>query len=205
MIWRRYDRLALYVAGFIPALYLFYAAFSGWLGADPTRVLEHHLGLWALRFLIAALCVTPLRNHAGINLLRYRRAFGLLCFAYAALHFLTYVVLDQGLDLSAIWRDITRRWFITIGMAALLMLVPLTLTSNNAMIKRLGARAWGQLHTLTYAIAVAVIVHYILSVKSWPAEPLIYAAIVGALLLYRIVRTLTKRWRPRPGPIPRPA
>jgi sulfoxide reductase heme-binding subunit YedZ len=194
-------KIAVYIVGFIPAVWLFYEGINDRLGADPMRYLEQALGLWALRFLIASLTVTPLRQLLGINLLRYRRALGLLAFYYAALHLLTYLVLDQGLDLVAIWADIVKRPYITIGMATFVILIPLAATSNNAAIRRLGGQAWARLHRLVYVAAMGAALHFLLVVKSWPPEPLVYTAIVLALLGYRLVRSLA----PKPSPKRRPA
>jgi len=193
-------KILVYIIGFIPAVWTFYAGITDQLGADPMRALEQALGLWALRFLIATLAVTPLRQLLSINLLRYRRALGLLAFYYALLHLLTYMVLDQGLDWAAIWADIVKRPYITIGMATFVILVPLALTSNNAAIRRMGGQAWARLHRLVYVAAIGAALHFILVVKSWPPEPLVYAAIVAALLGYRLVRSLGRRAEPRRRP-----
>src|SRR5690606_12819108 len=120
-------RRGLYTFGMVPAVWGFYLGITDQLGADPMRTLEQLLGLWALRFLIASLAVTPLRRLGGPNLIRYRRALGLLAFFYAVLHLTTYVVLDQGLDFAAIWKDIVKRPYITIGMLAFLILLPLAI------------------------------------------------------------------------------
>jgi sulfoxide reductase heme-binding subunit YedZ len=181
----------------VPAVWYVYLGVTDQLGADPLKTLERSLGVWALRFLIAALAVTPLRQSFGINLLRYRRQLGLLAFYYALLHLTTYLVLDQGLDFGAIAADIVRRWYITIGMTAFALLLPLAITSNNASIRRLGGRAWQRLHRIVYiAIALAVL-HFIMAVKSWPPRPLVYASIVLALLGYRFVRKLLQSERKR--------
>jgi sulfoxide reductase heme-binding subunit YedZ len=185
-------KIAVYLVGFIPAVWLFYAGVTDQLGADPMRYLEQALGLWALRFLIATLTVTPLRQLFNINLLRYRRALGLLAFYYAALHLLTYLVLDQGLDVPAILADIVKRPYITIGMATFIILVPLAVTSNNAAIRRMGGQAWAKLHRLVYVAALGAVLHFVLVVKSWPPEPLVYAAIVVVLLGYRLARSMVK-------------
>jgi len=139
--------------------------------------------------------VTPIRDLTGIALLRYRRALGLLAFYYALMHFATYMLLDQGLNMSAIVTDIVRRPFITIGMVSLLLLVPLALTSNNWSIRKLGRR-WNSLHKLVYVAIAGGAIHFIMSVKSWPAEPVIYAGIVGALLLWRLVRPHARNRKP---------
>lgn len=189
-------RRAIYIAGFIPAVWYFYLGLTDQLGADPQNVLERALGLWALRFLIAGLAITPLRRLGGPNLIRYRRAIGLLAFSYAALHLTVYTVLDQGLDLSTIIADIIKRPYITVGMLAFLILLPLAVTSNNTMIRRLGGGAWQKLHRWVYVAAAAAAIHFIMLVKAWPPEPLIYAALVATLLLFRLVMHLQKRWNP---------
>ncbi|GAB1580762.1 protein-methionine-sulfoxide reductase heme-binding subunit MsrQ [Phyllobacterium phragmitis] len=193
---RRGDALiwALYGIGFLPALWSFYLGSTGGLGADPVKEFEHRLGLWTLRFLILTLMVSPLREIFSINLLRYRRALGLLAFYYGVMHFSVYMILDQALDLNAVIADIVKRPFITIGMASLLILVPLAVTSNAWSIRRMG-RGWIRLHRLIYVAAAGGAIHFILSVKSWPAEPVIYAAIVTVLLAWRIVRPSFLRWR----------
>ena len=175
----------LYAAGFLPAISTFYLGATGSLGADPVKSFEQSLGLWAIRFLILTLCITPLRDIAGINLLRYRRALGLLAFYYALLHFTVYLVLDQALNFQVLLADIARRPFITIGMAGLALLVPLALTSNNWSIRRLGT-GWIRLHRLVYLVIAGGAVHFLLAVKSWPAEPVIYALFIALLLLWRI-------------------
>ncbi len=180
----------------VPAVWYFYLGLTDQLGADPQNVLERTLGLWALRFLIAALAITPLRRLGGPNLIRYRRAIGLLAFTYASLHLTVYMVLDQGLDVSAIIADIIKRPYITVGMFAFLILVPLAVTSNNAMIRRLSGGAWQKLHRWVYVATAAAAIHFIMLVKVWPLEPLIYAAIVAILLLFRLVTYLQKRWNP---------
>jgi methionine sulfoxide reductase heme-binding subunit len=169
----------------------------------PHRDARRHapeLGEWAFRFLIATLAVTPLRQLFSLNLLRYRRVIGLLSFYYAVLHLVTYTVLDQGLDLAAIGADIVKRPYITIGMATFVILVPLALTSNNLSIRRMGGQAWARLHRLVYLAAIGAALHFILVVKSWPPEPLVYAAIVAVLLGYRLARSLGRRSAPRRRP-----
>ena len=190
-----------YGIGFIPAVMNFTLGVLDQLGADPMRTLERALGEWSLRFLIIGLCVTPLRQLAGVSLLRYRRAFGLLAFWYVTLHLLTYMVLDQGLDWAAIWADIVKRPYITVGMASFVLLVPLALTSNSLSIRRLGALAWNRLHKLVYLAAAGGALHYVMLVKAWPLEPLVYAAIVATLLAYRLGRALARPARARrPAP-----
>lgn len=183
---RGLSRAAIYALGMVPAAWTLYLGLTDQLGADPVKVLERSLGLWSLRFLVLGLLITPLWRSGGPNLVAYRRAIGLLAFIYAALHVGVYAWLDQGLDLGAIWRDIVKRPYITVGLLALLVLIPIAISSNDTMIKRLGAVVWQKLHRWVYLAAAAAALHFVMLVKSWPAEPLIYAALVSALLLWRV-------------------
>ncbi len=191
--WQRLNSPAIYIVGMVPAAWVFYLAFTDQLGADPLNVLERTLGLWALRYLVIGLAITPLRRITGLNLVRYRRAIGLLAFFNAALHVIVYLWLDQGLDAAAIWNDIVKRPYITVGLLAFTILIPLALTSNTAMIKRLGAATWQKLHRWVYLAAAASALHFIMLVKAWPPEPLIYAGIVAILLAFRVVDWQRKR------------
>ena len=185
-----YQRLrpgALYLVGILPGVWTFTLGVMDRLGPDPIKALEHDLGLWALKFLVVCLAITPLRRLTGISLLRYRRAIGVLAFAYACLHLSTYLVLDQWLDLHAIWADIVKRPYITIGMATFLILLPLAATSNNAMLRRLGGPAWQRLHRWVYLAAALAVVHFIMVAKVWELQSLVYAGLVAALLAYRAV------------------
>jgi sulfoxide reductase heme-binding subunit YedZ len=178
---------ALYAIGLMPGLYAFYLGIFGGLGADPVRAFEHLLGLWAFRFLCFGLAVTPLRDLFGINLIAYRRALGLLAFYYVVAHFAVYLTLDRGLILSSIAGDILKRPYIMLGMAGLVMLIPLALTSNQWSIRRLGPR-WNKLHKLTYPILIVAILHYALSLKVIDPEAAFYIAVTILLLGYRLVR-----------------
>jgi sulfoxide reductase heme-binding subunit YedZ len=188
-------RLAVYVVGLAPAAWLFWLGVEDRLGPEPIKALEQGLGLWSLRFLLACLAVTPLRRFAGLDLLRYRRALGLLAFYYAFLHLAAYVGLDHGFDWPAILADIVKRPYVTVGMASFAILVPLAVTSNAAAIRRMGGRAWARLHRLVYVAALGAAAHFLLIVKSWPAEPLVYAGLTAALLLTRLVRAPARRRR----------
>ena len=198
-------RRSIYVAGMMPAVSTFYLGVTDQLGADPQNALERTLGLWALRFLVVALAITPLRRLGGPSLLRYRRAIGLLAFYYACLHLGVYLLLDKGLDLAPIWADIVRRPYITVGMLAFAILVPLAVTSNGPMIRRLGARAWQRLHRLVYLAAAAAAVHFVMLVKVLTPEPLLYAGLVAVLLLHRLGLSLHKRLRAKSGRPAQPA
>ena len=178
---------ALYAVGLLPGLYAFYLGIFGGLGADPVRAFEHLLGLWALRFLCIGLVITPLRDLFGINLIAYRRALGLLAFYYVLAHFAVYLTLDRGLILSSIAGDILKRPYIMLGMAGLIMLIPLALTSNQWSIRRLGQR-WNKLHKLVYPVLIVAVLHYALSLKVLDAEVTFYIVVTLLLLGYRLVR-----------------
>jgi sulfoxide reductase heme-binding subunit YedZ len=188
---RNVPQWTIYAIGFLPAAWYFSLGAIDELGADPLKAVENALGLWALRFLILGLAITPLRRAFGVNLLRYRRTVGLLAFYYAALHLVVYLVLDQGLDFEAVWRDVLKRPYITAGMLSFSLLVPLAITSSNAMIRRLGPDAWARLDRLVYIIVLAAIVHFILLVKTWRTETLIYAALIVVLLAYRALKKVS--------------
>lgn len=188
---------ALYVIGLLPGLYAFYQGLFGDLGADPVRTFEHLLGLWALRFLCLGLAITPVRDLFGINLIAYRRALGLIAFYYVLAHFAVYLTLDRALVLSSILGDILKRPYIMLGMAGLVMLIPLALTSNRWSIRKLGSR-WNTLHKLSYLVLLVAILHFVLSRKSLTLEPAFYIAVVTVLLGYRLVRPkLMERRRAR--------
>lgn len=189
-------RRAIYILGAAPGLWAFYLGLDDRLGADPLATLEKLLGLWALRFLVIGLAITPSRRLGGPSLVRYRRAIGLLAFYYATAHLTVYVVLDRGLDFASIWADIVKRPYITVGMLAFAILVPLAATSNAIMIRKLAGGAWQRLHRWVYAAAALGALHFIMLVKSWPAEPVIYAALVALLLGFRAVVAVQKRVRP---------
>lgn len=172
-----------------PAVYLTLGAFglAGVdLGADPVREILHRCGKTALQLLLLTLLVTPLREITGWrDLVRLRRMLGLFAFFYALLHFTTYAWLDQGLDLHAIGEDILKRPYITIGLAALLLLVPLAVTSTDRMMRRLGRR-WTQLHRLVYLITLLGVWHFWWQVKKDIREPLAYALIFATLMAWRL-------------------
>jgi sulfoxide reductase heme-binding subunit YedZ len=182
---------AVFVASLVPLLWLICATL-GWLGqslgADPVKKLEHELGKIALNFLLLTLLVTPVRQLTGwTHLVRLRRMLGLFAFFYVLLHFTVYVVLDLELNFRTVLTDIAKRPYITIGFLALLLLIPLAVTSTNAMMRRLGRR-WQKLHRLIYLIAILAVWHYWWQVKKDIREPLIYAGIVCVLLGYRLWR-----------------
>jgi methionine sulfoxide reductase heme-binding subunit len=185
---------ALYAVGLCPAAWYFYQAATGGLGFNPVKTFEHLLGIWALRLIIATLLITPLRDLFGINWVRYRRALGLLAFYYVAMHFSVYLLLDLQLNFAAVGGDIARRPYITIGFAALLLLIPLAVTSNNWSIRKLG-QGWIKLHRLIYLIAAAGALHYVLAVKSVTLGPFVHVALIGLLLAYRSLRRPILNWK----------
>ena len=176
-----------FVIALVPLTILIYKIVSNDLGANPVESINRFTGDWVLRFLLITLAVTPLRRLFGWNsLLRYRRMLGLFAFFYVCLHFLSYAWLDQYFVLPDIVKDVAKRPYITVGFACFLMLIPLAATSTNAMIRRLGARRWQQLHRLIYLIGIGGIVHFLWLVKSDLTQPLIYGAILAVLLGFRV-------------------
>jgi len=174
-----------------PLAILLLSVFEAWgfsLGANPEEEILHRLGKWGLKFLLITLAITPVRRWTKLNwLVRFRRLLGLFAFFYVLLHFLTYLVLDQGLDLPSVMEDIAKRPYITIGMTALVLLLPLAATSTRGMMRRLGRR-WKTLHSLVYGIGVLGVWHFYWQVKLDTLEPTIYAIILAVLLGSRFRR-----------------
>ena len=181
---RRVPAAVLYVLGLVQALWLFYLGATGGLGVEPIKALEHELGEIALQLVIAGLCITPLRRFAGINLLKFRRALGLMAFFFVTLHLLVWLVLDVQIP-AQIWADILKRPYITVGMLAFALMIPLAMTSNGWSVRRLGAR-WRKLHRLTYAVAVLGGIHFLWLVKGFQIEPILYLAAIVLLLALRV-------------------
>ena len=182
---RRLPTWVVYGLGVLPAVWLVYLALTGGLGVEPIEALEHRLGLIGLQFLIAGLCVTPLRRWAGLNLIRFRRAIGLLAFFYILLHLLVWLFLDVQIW-SQIWADILKRPYITIGMVGFALMVPLALTSNNWAVRSMGAAGWRRLHQLTYAVGILGAAHFVMLSKGFQLEPFLYLSAILALLALRI-------------------
>lgn len=180
-------------------------AFTGGLGANPIEAILNRLGFWTLTFLTLSLTPTPARAILGAAWpMRIRRMLGLFAFAYGLLHVTFYVGVDQGLDLGLIAEDVTKRRFQAVGMTALLLLVPLAVTSTDAWVRRLGYARWKKLHRLVYVAAILGVVHFTWRVKADLRRPGIFAIAVGALLLARfvpwVVRTARRREAARAGP-----
>jgi sulfoxide reductase heme-binding subunit YedZ len=184
---KRVPVLPLYFVALVPAVWLIWLAFTGGLGADPVKALEQGLGLWAFRFMLAVLAVTPLRQFANLNLLRFRRMLGLTVFWYVLIHFSVWLALDRQFIWSDIIPDLYKRPYIVVGMLALLALIPMAITSNDTMVRRMGAMAWRNLHRLAYPAGGLMALHYLWLVKSWTAEPLTYAGLMFLLLGLRLL------------------
>jgi sulfoxide reductase heme-binding subunit YedZ len=169
-----------------PALWLGFRTLTDRLSANPIEDITLTTGIWALRFVVITIAITPVRRITGWNrIIQYRRMMGLFAFFYATLHFLTWVVLDLFFAWDLILADIAKRPFITMGMIAFLAMIPLALTSTRGWIRRLG-RNWQVLHRLVYVTAVAAAIHYLWKVKVMIGSPVYYAAIIAALLLFRV-------------------
>lgn len=181
---RRLPVWAVYLLGLLPVPWLLYLAQTGGLGREPINALERELGMIALQLVISGLSVSPLRRFLGVNLMKFRRALGVLAFTYVALHLLVWLVLDVAI-LSQIWADIIKRPYITIGMVAFVLMIPLAATSNNLSVRNLGRR-WRKLHLLAYPAAILGVVHYIMVQKVWELEPLLYLAAILFLLALRL-------------------
>ena len=191
----------LFVCALLPMGWLLFGAITGQLGPNPAEALVRSSGDWTLRFLCVVLAVTPVRVSFGLApLARFRRMLGLFVFFYALLHFLTYSWLDKGLEFFEIALDIAKRPFILVGFASLVLLSVLAATSWNGAVRRLGALRWKRLHRAVYLIAGLAILHFfwMRAAKNNFEEVAVYAAILGALLGWRVLH----RWRsrqPTPG------
>lgn len=182
---RRLPTWAVYLAGALPFAWLVWLAMTGGLGPDLVKTMERSLGEWALRFLLASLAISPLRR-AGLNLLKFRRALGLLAFGYAALHFAIWIWPDMGLRWAQITGDIVKRPYILLGFLALLALLPLAATSTNGAIRRMGAPAWNRLHRLAYPALALAALHQVILARVWSLDVIHYALLATVLLALRL-------------------
>jgi methionine sulfoxide reductase heme-binding subunit len=190
----KWTKVVLFLLCLVPLGALGWRAFHGGLGANPVEFVQHATGDWILRFLVFTLTITPLRKLSNLpELIRFRRMLGLFAFFYACLHFLTYIGPDQSFDLSAMWKDVAKRRYITVGFAAFVLLIPLAITSTTGWIRRLGGKRWQQLHRAIYVAAVLGVIHYYWLVKSDVRKPLFYGALVAILLLWRLGSWISKR------------
>jgi sulfoxide reductase heme-binding subunit YedZ len=184
------SKVVLFMVLAVPFVGLTVAAFTDGLGGNPVEKLTHETGEWALRLTLATLTVTPMRRLFGWNWpVRQRRMLGLYAFFYAMMHFTTYLWLDQFFDWAAIVEDLIKRPYIALGFAAVLLMLPLAMTSPHGMVRKLGGQRWRRLHRLVYPMAILGVLHYAWLVKADYREPFVYAAILAVLLLTRV------RWR----------
>ena len=174
-----------YVVAVIPPVWLLWLGLTGGLGVEPIKELEHQIGKLALQLFVFSLAIRPIREWIGINLLKLRRSISVVMFAYVFLHLLVWLVLDVGI-LSEIWADIVKRPYITVGMAAFLLMVPLAATSNNLSLRKLGPKRWKRLHRLAYPAVLLGTVHYVMQAKGFQIEPLVYLGIILGLLAARV-------------------
>lgn len=191
---RRIPAWPIYIIGAAYAVWEFWRALSqtGPYLVEPINVLERTYGEVALILLIAGLLVTPLRNYAGINLLKFRRAIGLTAFFFVLAHFLVFAILDVQ-SLGRVWTEIVKRPYVTVGMASFVMLIPLAATSNNLSVRKMGAAAWRKLHKLTYPAAILGGVHYLWLVKGFQIEPIIYLVVILGLVATRYISVWRKK------------
>lgn len=198
LLLHRFAKPLVFGLSLLPFCWLLYAAITNQLGANPAEALSRSTGDWTLRFLCMVLAVTPLRSITGTPALaRFRRMLGLFVYFYAVIHLLCYSWFDMGFDVADIAKDIVKRPFILVGFSAFVLLTPLALTSFNRAIKALGAKRWQLLHRLVYAVAGLAILHFfwMRAGKNNFAEVFVYAAILGALLSWRVSQFIKKNRR----------
>jgi len=196
----RFGKFLVLLNGAVPLALLAWDAAHGKLGANPQNFAILTTGMMALIFLILTLAVTPLRKLTGSNwLANLRRMLGLYAFFYAGAHFLLFFGLDRGFSVSSTLSEMVKRKFLIIGSTALILMVPLAVTSTNAMIKRLGGKRWRALHRLAYVAAIGGVIHYYLQVKADVRQPLAFAAVLAVLLGFRLLEYVRQR-KPAPSP-----
>src|SRR5258706_11181621 len=194
----KWIKAAVFVACLIPLAHLVWQGFRNRPGANPVEFITPSSVWWTLSFILITLCLTPLRKLAGQPwLLRLRRTLGLFAFFYASLHFITYIWLDQFFDWKDIVKDIGKRPFIMLGFAAFVLLIPLAITSTNRMVKRLGAKRWQWLHRLIYALSALGVAHFWWLVKKDITEPFIFAVLLAALFIIRLLYLLRQQRQQR--------
>ncbi|MDQ3179938.1 MAG: sulfoxide reductase heme-binding subunit YedZ [Acidobacteriota bacterium] len=183
----KFNKIIIFINSLVPLSLLAWDAFSGNSGANPIEFFLRTTGVLTLVFLFITLSITPLRKYFGWNqLIKFRRMLGLYAFFYGFLHLITYSIFDKGASISAIAGDIWQRPFIVVGMTSFFLMIPLAVTSTNAMIKRLGGKNWQKLHRANYLIAIGGVVHFYMIQKSDITYPLLFALVLAVLLGYRI-------------------
>jgi sulfoxide reductase heme-binding subunit YedZ len=199
----RWTKAFVFLLCLVPLGILIWEAFTGGLGSNPTQFMEHATGDWTLRFVAITLSVTPLRKLLKQpQLIRFRRMFGLFAFFYGCCHFAIYLTFDQIFNLHGIWGDIAKRRYITVGFTGWVLMIPLAITSTAGWIRRMGGRRWAVLHRAIYVTAIAGVIHFWWLVKSDIHLPLEYAAVMAALLGWRVYDHYTKPVRPLPAAVP---
>lgn len=189
----KFSKILAHIACFTPFIWLFYAAYSRNLGADPQEKMLHELGLWALIFLLLGLTVTPVRRVLSLSvLLKFRRMLGLYAAFYLTLHILVFFYFYLESNLLLLWDEVVERPYVTVGMLATLFMIPLVITSTKNMQRRLG-RSWKKLHNLVYVISLLAIIHYIWQSKADLNEPLLYTIWLCAVLGFRLVKRGSQR------------
>jgi len=197
MLRSRWTKVAVFLASLVPFARLAWRAYTGDLTPNPIEFITHFTGDWAIRFVVATLAITPLRQVLHLpDLIRFRRMLGLFAFFYATLHFCTWFGLDKFFDMHEILADFTKRRFIVAGLIGYLAMMPLAITSTRGWIRRLGGRRWQLLHRLVYVTGVAVVVHYYWLVKSDIRLPLLYGSLIAILMAYRGAAALWMRRAP---------
>jgi len=191
--------VAVFLVCLVPLAALISRALHQQLGPNPIEFITHATGDWTLRFIVITLAITPLRRILKMpELIRFRRMLGLIAFFYGCLHFSIWIGIDKFFDFAEMWKDIQKRRFITVGMAALLLMAPLALTSTAGWIRRLGGRRWQMLHRAIYLTVILGVIHYYWLVKSDVRKPLFYGALVAVLLAWRAGAWLQRRRQPAP-------
>jgi sulfoxide reductase heme-binding subunit YedZ len=195
-------KVLLFILSLGPVSVLTYYAFTDNLGANPVEYLTRATGTWTLVFLCITLGITPVRKLTGWNWLSpTRRMFGLFAFFYVCLHFTTYLWFDQYFDVHSIIKDVIKRPFITVGFATFLLLIPLAVTSNNYLTRKLGAKRWQNLHRATYLICILGVIHYWWLVKRDLTQPIIYGSVVLVFLVARLLLLRRQKPKARPRPV----
>lgn len=190
----KWTKVAVFLVSSIPFVRLAWGLLRNDLGINPVETLQHTTGDWTLRFLIFTLAITPLRKTLKLpELIRFRRMLGLFAFFYAVLHFVTYLGPDQSFNFSGMWDDVAKRKFITVGFAALVLMIPLAATSTTGMIRRLGGKRWQALHRSIYVCAILGVIHYYWLKKADVRDPVFYGVLVGILLLWRVWDAYVRR------------
>ncbi len=192
----KWTKAVLFALALVPFSELIWRILHNQLGANPVEFIQHATGDWTLRFLVFTLSITPFRKVFNLpDLIRFRRMLGLFAFFYVCLHFFTYLGPDQSFDLAAMWKDVAKRPFITVGFLGFVLLIPLAITSTAGWIRRLGGKRWQVLHRAIYVTAVCGVIHYYWLVKSDVRKPVFYGSLVSILLVWRFGDWLAKRGR----------